>query len=116
MRRILIVDDEACITEAFERAFRNSYAVTCSNDGEEAIKLIERIKPELILLDWRLKGNIEGQDILAFAKRKYPQIPVYVLTASMHLEKEIRSLGADACLSKPCRQLKEIISKVLPAN
>lgn len=114
MRKILIVDDDESITTAFWRAFRNEYEVTCVNDGEEALQLIKKTTPELIILDWRLKGNIEGKDILNFSKLNYPGIPVYVLTASMHLEKEIRSFGADDCLGKPCRDLKEKINKVLP--
>ncbi|MCM8775033.1 MAG: response regulator [Candidatus Omnitrophica bacterium] len=116
MRKIMIVDDEIGITEAFERAFRKDYAVITANDGQEAMELIGKEKPDLIILDWRLKGDVEGKDVLCFSKREYPSIPVYVLTASTHLEKEIRSLGADDCLRKPCLQLKEKINAVLPST
>lgn len=114
MPSILIVDDEPGITDAFIRVFRNDYRVTSSNDGGEAIELIKQAKPDLIVLDWRLKGEVEGKDILVYAKKEFPQIPVYVVTASVQSVKEIKSLGADECLLKPCADLKERINAVLP--
>ena len=115
-QRILIVDDEEGITEAFERLFREEYEVILTNDGEEAVRLIKEKHPELIILDWRLKGEVEGKDVLLFSKQQYPEIPICVLTASIHLQKEIQSLGADHCFFKPCQNLKEKIRQALPSH
>ena len=115
-RKILIVDDEEGLTQAIERIFRGEYEVRSANDGEGAIQMIRELQPELVLLDWRLKGEIEGQDVLLFSKREYPKILIYVLTASTHLEKDIRSLGADDCLFKPCPDLEARIHAVLPPS
>jgi len=114
MRRILTVDDEPRITKNCEEAFCDAYEVTSANDGDEAIRLIREKQPELILLDWRLKGEIEGKDILKFTKQKYPNILVYVVTASIHSRMEIESLGADGCFLKPCHDLRDKIEAVFP--
>lgn len=113
--RILIVDDEAGITEGFKEAFGRYYDVSGSNDGEEAMRLIQEDQPELLVLDWLLQGEVEGRDLLCFMKETFPQIPVFVLTASEHFVKEINSLGADACLLKPCFEpLKRKLLETLP--
>ncbi|MBI4357814.1 MAG: response regulator, partial [Candidatus Omnitrophica bacterium] len=113
--KILIVDDEVGITEGFKEAFGRYYDISSSNDGEEAIDLIKKNPPELLVLDWLLQGVIEGRDILSLMKQEFPKIPVFVLTASEHFVKEINSLGADTCLLKPCFEpLKRKLLETLP--
>jgi DNA-binding response OmpR family regulator len=114
MKRILIVDDEVRIRETFADAFQNDYEVACARDGEEAIRLIKETKPDLVVLDWRLRGGLEGKDVLVFSKREVPQMPVCVVTASFHFVKEIKSCGADACFLKPCPDLLEKVKVILP--
>ena len=111
MRRILIIDDEPGITQAFEDSFRyeKEYEITSTNDGDIAIPLIKEKEPHLLVLDWRLRGEVEGKDILTFMKKEFPKTPVYVVTASVQFVPEIKSLGADACILKPCGDLKEKI-------
>ncbi len=118
MKRIVVVDDEPSITDAVKRAFRfeKGYEVVAANDGRDAMELIRGKHPDLILLDWRLKGEIQGKDILIFVKREYPDIPVYVVTASINFLKEIQSLGADGHILKPCTstELKGRVKAALP--
>lgn len=116
MKRILVVDDEPRIIEAFENAFNHDYEVLSAKDGEDGIRLIKKTKLDLIVLDWRLKGEVEGKTVLAFAKRSYPRIPVFVVTASIHAVEEIKAFGADQCFLKPCADLLEKIKEVLPPD
>lgn len=117
MKRIVVIDDEPSITDAVKRTFRleKGYQVAAANDGRDAMDLIRGEQPDLILLDWRLKGEIQGKDILLFVKREYPTIPVYVVTASVNFLKEIQSLGADGYILKPCTstELKDRVKAVL---
>jgi len=114
LKKILIVDDEPRITEAFEAGFNHDYEILCAHDGEEAIQVIRQAKPDLIVLDWRLKGGIDGKEVFLFSKREYPEVPVCVVTASIQSLKEIESLGADGCFLKPCADLLEKIRSLLP--
>ena len=113
MRTILVIDDEPRITEAFQELFRYEpdYAITCANDGERALDLIREKQPDLIVLDWRLKGEVEGKEVLLYSKATFPKTPVYIVTASIQALKEIESLGADACFLKPCEDLKDKIKR-----
>ena len=110
----MVVDDSPRIIEAFENACKDHYHVISTTEGEKALELIPLEQPELVVLDWRLNGFVEGKDVLLFLKRQYPHIPVYVVTASFNAVKEIESLGADACLLKPCADLFDRIKTALP--
>lgn len=114
MKKILIVDDEPRITEAFQEAFGMDYIVAAAQDGGRAVELMENFKPDLLILDWRLVGEIQGRDLLLHAKKTYPKLTVFVITASFQYVDEIKSLGADLCLLKPCTDLRERILSVLP--
>lgn len=118
MPRILIVDDEIRITQVFSEAFEGEqgYEIMSANEGGEALVQMELKRPDLIVLDWRLKGEIEGRDVLLCAKNvHHPPVPVFVVTASVHSVKEIESLGADRCLLKPCDNLKAEIKSFFSA-
>jgi DNA-binding response OmpR family regulator len=116
MRKILIVDDEPNILKGFQRLLRHDYEILVARSGDEGIRLIEEGRPELILLDWQFKGIIEGKEVLNFSKKKYPKVPVWVITASADFVDEIKSSGADTCILKPCLglELREKILRALP--
>ncbi len=114
MKKILIVDDEPRITKSFEAAFNHDYEILCAHDGESGIRLIRQSKPDLVVLDWRLKGHIEGKEVFLFSKKELPQVPVYVVTASIQSVKEIEAMGVDGCFLKPYADLLEKIKSVLP--
>src|SRR6478735_7502613 len=56
-KRLLLVEDDASLAELvtfhFERA---DYDVTRTGDGEEALILVDEVKPDVILLDWMIEG------------------------------------------------------------
>ena len=116
MHKILIVDDEIRITEAFADALEDDYEVMSANDGKKAIEIIKEFKPDLLVLDWRLKSDVEGRDVLIFSKRELPSTPVVVVTASFHFVDEIKAAGADECILKPCAELKEKIKRLLSSR
>ena len=113
MKKGLIIDDERPITDAFTSAFEEDYEVLVANDGTTGMKLFDEEQPDLLVLDWLLKGNVEGKDVLTYSKDKYPDLPVFVVTASMNFIDEIQSLGADQFLLKPCLDLLQRVQKIL---
>jgi len=115
-KRIFIVDDEPKIVKAFCDAFRfeDGFVVEGSTDGAEAIqRLRSNSLLDLIVLDWRLKGEVQGRDILIFSKANIPNTPVWVITASIHFMDEITALKPAACFLKPLPELKEKIISFL---
>jgi DNA-binding response OmpR family regulator len=100
MQTVLVVEDELDIREALRRYLeRAGLSVLTASTGTEALRLIETIRPDLLLLDLGLP-DIDGMDVLASA---VPDIPVIVLTARTSVNDRIAGLqmGADDYVVKP---------------
>jgi DNA-binding response OmpR family regulator len=102
---ILIVDDEPSIVVPIEFLMnQNGYHVLVAESGEEAIELISKHKPDLILLDIMLPG-IDGFEVCEIIRLspEWKDIKIIFLTArgrEMDIAKGL-GLGADAYITKP---------------
>ena len=79
---ILVVEDESIIAKDIQQSLKKlGYTVLgiCST-GEDAVKAAEELKPDLILMDIMLKGNISGIEAATQIREKN-NIPVIYLTA-----------------------------------
>ncbi len=118
-KKILIVDDEPNIVISLEFLMaQNGYNVFIAKNGEQAIDLLPKVKPDLILLDVMLP-NRSGFEILQILRKDNDtkSIKVILLTAKgrdQDITKGI-SLGADAYVTKPfsTRALVEKVKEVL---
>ena len=82
--RILIVDDDADITEAMRIVLENKgYTIDAAIDSKDAAKHIKSQKPDLIILDVMMNTKSEGFDFARDLKKdpKYRDIPILMLTA-----------------------------------
>jgi len=82
--RILIVDDDADITEAMRIILESKgYTVDAACDSEEANIHIKSQMPDLIILDVMMHTKSEGFDLARDLKKdpKYREIPILMLTA-----------------------------------
>ena len=90
-------------------------------DGEKGWELVQAEQPDLIFIDLRLPGEIDGYELLRRLKRddKFKHIPAVVLTAYGQGDAEIRSkaAGCDDFLHKPAdiRQVRAVIRDYLGA-
>ncbi len=103
MARVLVVDNEPDISEAFQTFFElRGYAVRIASDGAAALHQIEAEPPDVMLLDIYLPG-MNGLEILRMAKACAPGVSVIVVSACIDdLTREVAlGLGAKACLRKP---------------
>ena len=80
--KILIVEDEFIAAMGFEKSLKsfNYNVVGISSSGEDALKKIDQLNPDLVLLDIILKGELDGIETAAKIKEDY-DIPVVYLTA-----------------------------------
>lgn len=80
--RILVVEDEALIAEEIQdRLTRMKFQVVGIEDsGPKAIETAHRLRPDLVLMDIRLKGHMDGIDTAAEI-RKRVNVPVVYMTA-----------------------------------
>lgn len=82
-RTILVVEDESIIAMDITASLRRlGYETTATAvNGAEALELTEKFKPDLILIDILLRGNIDGIDTAIAIKEKF-NIPFVYLTAN----------------------------------
>ncbi|MBQ8079204.1 MAG: response regulator, partial [Oscillospiraceae bacterium] len=76
MPNILIIDDDASISEMLSEALENEgYTVSKAYSGTEAMMFLSQSQPDLVLLDLMLPG-LSGEELLPHIK----DIPVMVLS------------------------------------
>lgn len=103
MKKLLVVDDEVEICEFLKAFFEDrDYEVYTASSGTNAIEVLQKINPQLILLDIHMPG-VDGMRVLRHVKENYPQIKVIMVTAIETQEKieEAIRLGADNYITKP---------------
>ena len=114
-RRILIADDEPSIVTSLEFLMRQcQYEVCVARDGAEALELVERLRPDLVLLDVMMPRK-SGFEVCRRI-RETPAlraIRVVMLSArgrDVEVDKGL-ALGADAYVTKPF-STRELVAKV----
>jgi two-component system, cell cycle sensor histidine kinase and response regulator CckA len=121
MARILIVEDEQIVAEdlrqQLQRMGHEIAGIACS--GEEAVQIAENSRPDLVLMDVRLQGSMEGTEAGHQIQRS-TGAPVVFLTAypEVFLRQPGKMLPPGLCLTKPFskRQLQVVVDSVLPPN
>ncbi len=104
-KRILVVDDEAVVREAFEAALTaRGYQVALATDGREALRCLRKAHFDLIFLDILLPG-ISGASLLQAVKRRDPDALVVLITGFPDHEKTLAALeyGPAMLLRKPIK-------------
>lgn len=111
-KKILVVDDEKPIADILEFNLRKEgYEVYCAYDGDEALKLVNDIQPDLILLDIMLPEK-DGIEVCKEVRKKY-EMPIIMLTAKdSEIDKVLGlELGADDYVTKPF-STRELLARV----
>jgi CheY-like chemotaxis protein len=106
--RVVIVDDDDEIRGLLLRTLPvDGFELLEARDGREALALIARETPDLVLLDWNMP-NASGGDVLAELTRRKLDVPVIVLTANddPRLRQIAAAHKADVFLAKPFSPLE----------
>jgi DNA-binding NtrC family response regulator len=101
--RILIVDDEPVVRQAFARVLSSDRcSVETVGDGHDALQRMRQQAFDVVLLDLRMPG-IDGMTVLRAIKKDWPASEVIVVTgyAALETAKESVALGAFDYLAKP---------------
>jgi type IV pilus assembly protein PilB len=106
-RKVLLVDDEDSLRRVMKDLLeREGYVVSEARDGVQALDQVDRVGPDIIVLDLNLPG-LDGYGVLSHLRSRpaTSAIPVIVLTAKGDEDNEVRvfELGADDFLAKPFR-------------
>lgn len=113
-KRILLVDDDTLILEVIEMALcYHGYEVIKAHDGLEALKLVERDSPDLVLIDLIMPRR-SGLSVVQQIKKNPIQRP-HVIMVSANSDTKTTSVaiesGADLFIPKPF-DIDELLSQV----
>ncbi len=118
-KRILVVDDEIYIVHILEFSLTmEGYTVLTASDGEEALKMIEQERPDLVVLDIMMP-KLDGYEVCRRLRQddQFGNLPVILLSAKGRpVDREAGlQAGADDYIAKPFspRKLLEKIRTLL---
>jgi signal transduction histidine kinase len=85
--RVVIVEDERLVARDIAQILQDEGYVICAiaSDGETAIRKVLELSPDLVLLDIRIKGEIDGIDVAKFMQ-SFCDIPIVYLSAFSDVE------------------------------
>jgi len=118
-KRILLIDDEEALLFGFSRVLQApDIEINSTQTCSEALMLIKENTYDVIIVDLWLSSseNIEGFEIINYAKSVQPEVRIIVLTAygGEETKEKVHELGADYYFEKPIspKNIKEIIDKL----
>lgn len=115
--KVLVVDDEKDFVETLVKRLKGrDIDATGITSGEGALELLKRQPFDVVILDIRMPGGMDGIETLREMKRIQPRIEVILLTAHATVESSIQGLelGAFDFLVKPV-QMEDLIVKMAQA-
>jgi DNA-binding response OmpR family regulator len=101
-RRVLIVEDEAALLEAYRRFFAGRYELAMAGSGAEADRLAATFKPDVAVVDLNLPDT-DGFEVVRRLRNRVPNLPVVITTAFGSMVPVVEGMGLSAvsCLLKP---------------
>ena len=112
MVHVLVVDDEPRIVEVVRDYLADAgYRVSTARSGDEALRHVRSITPDLVVLDLGLPG-MDGLDV-ARAVRQTSNVPIIMLTARSDEADRVAGLelGADDYVAKPFSP-RELLARI----
>ena len=105
---ILIVDDEADIRDLISDILKDAkYATRIAHNSDTAFKAIAERVPSVLVLDIWLQGSeLDGLGILEMVKKKYPHMPVIMISGHGNIETAVSAIktGAYDFIEKPFKE------------
>lgn len=104
---ILIVDDNRMILNSLSAYFTfrlKDHPVLTAEDGQKAIEMMKTNPISLVLTDIEMP-NVDGYQVISYAKKNHPSVPLIVMTGSWSLDLEmlVHKTGVARCIQKPFR-------------
>ena len=115
---VAVVEDNDLFRETLELLLAGTpdvRVVASAADGRAAVEVCARVRPDVVLMDYRLPG-LDGVEATSAIRRASPETAVVVLTAAADDEEiaALREAGAAACVTKD-RELDAIVAAIREA-
>ncbi len=116
MKRILVAEDNDSNYLLMTYILKNRYEFQRARNGQEAVDMVESYAPDLVMMDLKMPV-INGIEASRQIRKKYPNLPIIVLTASAFERdrEEAEAVGCNEFLTKPFSGQKclEIINRLI---
>jgi len=114
----LVVDDEPGIRFFVEETLhRSGHDVTTVKSGEEALETLRDTPFDMVILDLKLGGRVDGINVLEAIRWRWPDTSVIILTAHGSLDSALQAIdhGIEKYVQKPLspQQLRQVVEEVL---
>jgi len=103
--RLLVVEDDDAMRALLEEELRQAgHAVSTATRGDQALSVLDATPIDVVISDLVMPG-LRGDDLLAGIRRRYPEIPVVIITAFGSIDSAVAMVksGAFHYLAKPFR-------------
>jgi two-component system nitrogen regulation response regulator NtrX len=111
--KVLVVDDEKNILESVKMVLDyEKYSVTLAKDGIEGIDTFKKFMPDIVLLDVRMPGGLDGLQVLKSFKAVNPNAEIIMISGHSGIEEAVEAsrLGAFDFLEKPISRDKLVLT------
>ena len=113
---IIVVDDDDKERRVLNLSLKFNYNILLAQNGKQAVELINNNRVHLILTDFNMP-EMNGLELLRWAKENYKTIPVIIMTAFGSIENAVEAMkmGAHDYISKPIKldEMEAVIEKSL---
>jgi two-component system nitrogen regulation response regulator NtrX len=111
--KVLVVDDEKNILESVKMVLDyEQYTVAVAKDGIEGIDIFKKFMPDIVLLDVKLPGGLDGLKVLKSFKAVNPNAEIIMISGHSGIEEAVEAshLGAFDFLEKPISRDKLVLT------
>lgn len=117
----LVVDDEPGIRFFVEETLhRSGHDVSTVKSGEEALNTLRNTPFDMVILDLRLGGKVDGIKVLEAIRWRWPETSVIIFTAHGSLDTALQAIdhGIEKYVQKPLspKELRKVVEEVLEAR
>ena len=111
-KKVLVVDDEKHIRMLYQEELNvEGYEVAISDGEEDILQVLDREKPDVVILDIKLGQNRSGLDLLQQIRGREKDVPVILCTAYDSFQHDLKSIAADYYVVKTV-DITELKTKV----
>jgi CheY-like chemotaxis protein len=98
---ILVVDDDPSILSTISDILEfEGYTVECASNGEQALEIVDRTLPALVLLDMRMP-TMDGWVFAHQIEERGIKLPIVVMTAAQNAREWAQEINAEGYIAKP---------------
>lgn len=98
----LLIDDDYQFGKTFQMLSKSLFQLSIVQTSKDGLRMLEQSLPDVVFLDYKLNENKTGLDVLQDIRKKFPELPVVIITEHEEIDLAVQAmrLGAIDFISK----------------